>query len=253
MLGSAMSLFIYPHAITSVLAARSKNVIRRNAALLPIYSVLLTLLALLGYCAAAAGIVTADASRVVPMLFARFFPDWFAGVADAAVVIGALVPAAIMCIGSANLFVSNVLWQFTPQRSPGEVNAAKLLTLAMCGCGLLMIFFLPVPYAIDFQLLGGALMLQIFPAFVFGLWTRWFHPKALVAGWACGIASSCVMAYAARFTPTYTIHVFGVPVTGFIALYALLLNLAVAAVLTLTLAGMRRDAGIDNTSPGDYA
>ena len=65
--------------------------LRRNAALLPIYSLLLGLLALLGYCAIAAGIVTKDASTIVPLLFARFFPDWFAGIADAAIVIGALV------------------------------------------------------------------------------------------------------------------------------------------------------------------
>src|SRR5579862_7922172 len=53
--GSALSLFIYPHSITSVLAARSREVIRRNAALLPIYSLLLGFLALLGYCGVAAG------------------------------------------------------------------------------------------------------------------------------------------------------------------------------------------------------
>ncbi len=168
--GSALSLFIYPHSITSVLAARSREVIARNAALLPIYSLLLGLLALLGYCGVAAGIVTKDASSIVPLLFIRYFPDWFAGVAEAAVVIGALVPAAIMSIGAANLFASNVFREFSPQRSPVETLVAKLLTLAVCAFALLFVFFVPVPYAIDFQLLGGALMLQIFrPSF-----------------WACG-------------------------------------------------------------------
>ncbi len=192
-LGSAMSLFIYPHSITSVLAAKSKEVIRRNAALLPIYSILLAVLALLGYCAVAAGIVTKDSTAIVPLLFARFFPDWFAGIADAAIVIGALVPAAIMSIGSANLFVSNVFKEFSAERSRGDARLAKLLTLVMCVSGLLIIFFVPVTYAIDFQLLGGALMLQILPAFVLGLWTRWFHPRALMVGWGFGGIASCVM------------------------------------------------------------
>jgi solute:Na+ symporter, SSS family len=230
--GSALSLFIYPHSITSVLAARSRAVIRRNAALLPIYSLLLGLLALLGYCGIAAGIAPRDASSVVPLLFARYFPPWFAGLAHAAIVIGALVPAAIMCIGAANLFASNVFREFSPARSPVETLVAKLITLAICIVALLFIFFVPVPYAIDFQLLGGALMLQIFPAFVFGLWTRWFHPKALLAGWACGLAASCAMAYASGFTSNFTIHAFGIAVTGFIALYGLLVNLLVSAMLT---------------------
>jgi solute:Na+ symporter, SSS family len=252
-LGSAMSLFIYPHSITSVLAAKSKEVIRRNAALLPIYSILLALLALLGYCAVASGIVAKDTTTIVPLLFARYFPDWFTGVAFAAIVIGALVPAAIMAIGSANLFVSNVFKQFTAERSHGDARLAKLLTLAMCISGLLIIFFVPVPYAIDFQLLGGALMLQIFPAFVFGLWTRWFHPKALILGWGCGIAISCVMMVAAGWSPNYTIHLFGGSLTGFIALYAFALNLVVATLATLALRRSNLDPGIDRTSPGDYA
>ncbi|HEY5426773.1 MAG TPA: sodium:solute symporter [Candidatus Tumulicola sp.] len=253
--GSALSLFIYPHSITSVLAAKSKAVIRRNAALLPIYSLLLGLLALLGYCAIAAGIVVPPqaSSSIIPLLFARFFPDWFAGVAGAAVVIGALVPAAIMCIGAANLFASNVFREFSAERSPVETTVAKVLTIVMCACGLLLILFLPVPYAIDFQLLGGALMLQIFPAFVLGLWTRWFHPRALLAGWAAGIVASCAMAYAAGFGSNFTIHPFGATVTGFIALYGLIANLLVATAATAALHYLGLPAGADRTSAGDYA
>jgi solute:Na+ symporter, SSS family len=105
----------------------------------------------------------------------------------------------------------------------------------MCAFALLFIFFVPVPFAIDFQLLGGALMLQIFPAFVIGLWTRWFHPKALLAGWACGLIASCAMAYASGFTANYTLHAFGGSLTGFIALYGLVLNLLISTTLTLLL------------------
>ena len=235
--GSALSLFIYPHSITSVLSAKSQAVLRRNAALLPIYSLLLGLLALLGYCAIAAGIDVPQsaASSIVPLLFARFFPEWFAGVADAAVVIGALVPAAIMCIGAANLFASNVFRTFSAERSPVETRVAKLLTLGMCAAALAVIFFVRVPYVIDFQLLGGALMLQIFPAFVLGLWTRALHPKALLAGWGCGLVASCTMAFASGFGSNYTLHVFGTSLTGFIALYALVVNLLVSMTVTVVL------------------
>ena len=253
--GSALSLFIYPHSITSVLAAKSKAVIARNAALLPVYSLLLGLLALLGYCAIAAGIQVGPGgtSSVVPLLFAKFFPDWFAGVAQAAVVIGALVPAAIMCIGAANLFASNVFREFDPNRPPIETRIAKFITLGICAAALLFVFFVPVPYAIDFQLIGGALMLQIFPAFVLGLWTRWFDPKGLVAGWACGFAASCAMAVASGFNANFTVSLFGFSLTGFIALYALAINLAVATALTYLVRATKRAGSIDLTTPGDYA
>ena len=251
--GNALALFIYPHSITSVLAARSRGVVRRNAALLPIYSLLLGLLALLGYCAVAAGITSKDSTNIVPLLFARFFPDWFAGIAASAVVIGALVPAAIMCIGASNLFASNVFREFSSERPSIETRVAKTLTLAICAFALLFIFFVPVPYAIDFQLLGGALMLQIFPAFVLGLWTRWFHAKALLAGWACGLVASCAMAYASGFTSNYTLHAFGGSLTGLIALYSLAINLLVSAALTIALRAVRVGGGIDRTTAADFA
>jgi SSS family solute:Na+ symporter len=252
-LGSALALFLYPNLITGVLSTSSKGVIRRNAALLPAYGLLLGLLALLGYCAVAAGIVTKDTSSVVPQLFARFFPDWFAGIADAAVVIGALVPASIMCISAANLFASNVFCEFSPQRTPIETKIAKFLTLGMCAFGLLLIFALPVAYAIDFQLLGGCLILQTLPSFVLGLWTRWFHPKALLAGWSCGVIAACAMAYSSGFSPDYTLAVFGAKLTGFIALYGLTINLCVAAAATMVLRVRGTQTGTDSTVAADYA
>ncbi|MDQ0753929.1 hypothetical protein QF034_008160 [Streptomyces africanus] len=39
----------------------------------------------------------------------------------------------------------------------------------------------------DSQLLGGIWILQTFPALVGGLFTRWFHRSALLAGWAVGM------------------------------------------------------------------
>lgn len=252
-LGSAMALFLYPNLITGVLSAKSNDVIRRNAVLLPVYAMLLGFLGLLGYCAIAAGIVTKDTSTVVPLLFARYFPGWFAGIADAAVVIGALVPASIMCISAANLFASNVFREFSPKRDAVETVIAKVLTLGMCGFGLLFIFLIPVKYAIDFQLLGGCLILQIFPAFALGLWTSWFHSKALLAGWACGVIASCAMAYASNFTPDYTLVVFGNTLTGFIALYGLAINLAVSAAVTVMLRVLGKNPGMDCTTAADYA
>src|ERR671930_755341 len=73
--GSALALFLYPHAVTGVLASRSRDTIKRNMAALPAYSVVLGLIALLGYMAIAAGVkpITSggkpDPNTIVPVLF----------------------------------------------------------------------------------------------------------------------------------------------------------------------------------------
>ena len=116
--GSALALFLYPHSITGLLASRSRDTIRRNMAALPAYSFMLGLLALLGLMAIAAEVkpLTAngkpDANTVVPLLFDNMFPDWFTGIAFAAIGIGALVPAAIMSIAAANLFTRNIYREY---------------------------------------------------------------------------------------------------------------------------------------------
>jgi SSS family solute:Na+ symporter len=251
-LGSALALFIYPHSVTSVLSAKSKRVVQRNMALLPIYSFLLGLLALLGYAGIAAGIHVTNPQLVVPMLFARIFPDWFVGVAYAAIVIGALVPAAIMAIGGANLFASNIFAQFSAQRDAVETRTAKLLTLAICAVSLAFVIFIQPQYAIGFQFLGGAWILQIFPAVVIGLFTRWFNPKALLLGWTVGIVAGTSMAIQTNFTANFPLHLLGGTLIGYGPFYALLLNLAVSALATPlfnAVSGMGNDA----TSAADFA
>ncbi len=93
-IGSAMALFMYPHALTGTLAASSGNAIRRNTMTLPAYSLVLGLVALLGVMAIAAGVKVDNASDAVPQLVLKSFPDWFAGFCFSAIALGALVPAA---------------------------------------------------------------------------------------------------------------------------------------------------------------
>jgi len=100
-LGSAFAAFLYPHTLTGVFASSGPNTIRKNAVLLPAYTLLLGLIALLGYMGHAADLKLASNNDVVPALFKSLFPSGFAGFAYAAIAIGALVPAAVMSIGAA--------------------------------------------------------------------------------------------------------------------------------------------------------
>src|SRR5439155_6566770 len=109
-LGSALALFLYPHSITGVLASSNRDVLKRNMSALPVYSLALGFIALLGFMAIAAGTkpIGTDGNTIVPQLFQSMFPSWCAGIAFAAIAIGALVPAVIMSIAAANLFTRNV-------------------------------------------------------------------------------------------------------------------------------------------------
>jgi solute:Na+ symporter, SSS family len=278
--GSALALFLYPHSVTAVLASRDRNVIKRNMAALPAYSFILGLLALLGYMAIAAKITPItdsdgkpDVNTIVPLLFDDMFPSWFAGVAFAAIGIGALVPAAIMSIAAANLWTRNIYVEYinkdaTPKQ---EARSSKLASLVVKVGALVAILALDPQFAIDLQLIGGIIILQTLPAVALGLYTRWFHRWGLIAGWVAGMAVGFWTTYQIQqkvFNPDGTITIAkahfggsGFPLSElgldttwsiYAGLLALVANLVVAAVATLLFRALKVTEGVDATHPDEY-
>jgi len=262
-LGSALALFLYPHSLTGILSASSGHAIRRNAAMLPGYSLMLGLLALVGFFAIAAGVANLPEyaagfqqfgnNFAVPALFLHSFPSWFAGIAFAAVGIGALVPAAIMSIAAANLYTRNIHREFINKNPTDreEAQMAKWVSLIVKFGALVFIVFVPSQYAIYLQLLGGILIVQTLPSVMLGVYTRWFNDWALLIGWAVGTVAGTWMFVAANLTPNYPLAIGGFTFPGYTALYTVILNLIVTIVLTLLFNAMNA-AALDETVAADY-
>jgi SSS family solute:Na+ symporter len=263
-LGSALALFLYPHSITGILSASSGHAIRRNAAMLPGYSFMLGLLALVGFFAIAAGVATLPefatgfkqfgTNFAVPALFLHSFPSWFVGIAFAAIGIGALVPAAIMSIAAANLYTRNIHREFI-NRNPTdkqEAQIAKWVSLIVKFGALIFIVFLSTQFAIYLQLLGGILIIQTLPAVLLGVYTRWFNDWALLLGWAVGMVAGTAMFIAVN-SPNYPLAIAGFIFPGYAALYSVVLNLVLAVVLTPVFNALRSGtAPADATVAADY-
>ncbi len=270
-LGSALALFLYPHCITGLLAASNRDVLKRNMSALPLYSLALGLIALLGFMAIAAGVtpIGGDGNTIVPVLFQQMFPSWFAGIAFAAIGIGALVPAAIMSIAAANLFTRNIYKEFlkkdaTPHQ---EAQVAKVVSLVVKFGAVAAILFIDPQFSIDLQLIGGVIILQTLPAVALGLYTRWFHRGGLIAGWFAGMIAGIVMLYnIPRLGPggvvvrehfggsSFALSKLGLDTTFtvYTGLLALAANLLVTVLVTLALRAAKVDDGIDGTADSDY-
>ncbi|TDC27268.1 monocarboxylate uptake permease MctP [Kribbella albertanoniae] len=265
-LGSALALFMYPHSVTAVLSTKSRNVVRRNAAILPAYSLLLGLLALLGFMAIKANVnITGldglpNPQLAIPRLFDQEFPSWFAGIAFAAIAVGALVPAAIMSIAAANLFTRNIYKEFLKKEATPaqEAKVSKLASLLVKFGALVFVLGMDKTISLNLQLLGGIWILQTFPAIVVGLFTQWFHKWALLAGWAVAMVYGTIEAYNV-VNPATKKH-FGGSVTNipftdtqvYIGLVAFGLNLVIVIALTLVFRALKVASGVDTTHPSDY-
>ena len=279
-LGSALALFLYPHSATGILASRGRNVIKKNMIALPAYSFLLGLLAMLGYVAIAAGTKPvfnnatgkADTNTIVPALFDGQFSGWFAGIAFAAIGIGALVPAAIMSIAAANLWTRNIYKEYLRKDATAkqEAKQAKWASLVVKFGAVAFILFVDPQFSIDLQLIGGVIILQTLPAVGIALYTRWFHRWALIAGWAAGMAYGLFLLYGignpangkqhfgGSALPLSKIDIFGwVPfghstVQIYVGFIALAVNLVVGVLVTLALRMTKVSNGVDDTAPEDY-
>jgi SSS family solute:Na+ symporter len=123
---------------------------------------------------------------------------------------------------------------------------------------LIFVIFMPTQYAINFQLLAGGWILQTFPTIILGMYTRWFHRRALFAGWLVGMAVATFMPAATyvaatnHFSVIYPLHIGHTVISGFAALYAFMANLLVAVILTFFLDALKIKRGADKTTPADY-
>jgi SSS family solute:Na+ symporter len=164
-----------------------------------------------------------------------------------------------MSIAASNLFTRNLYGALVRRKMLPEEESqmAKVVSLVVKFGALLFVLKLPATYAIEMQLLGGIWMGQLFPSVVMGVFTRWFHPWALFAGWLAGMASGTAMALALGLrSSVYPLHlpVFlgGGTYAVYAAVPALTLNLVVSAVLTVVFRLAKVNGGSDVTDSAAY-
>ncbi|MFI7600473.1 sodium:solute symporter [Actinoplanes sp. NPDC049681] len=270
--GSALAIFAYPHVLTGVLAARNRATVQRNLAALPVYTIALGFVALLGYVALSKGVVPLDGdiNTVVPLLFRTVFPDWFAGIALAAIGVGALVPASVMSIAAGNLYTRSIYREYVRPHATAaqEARVSRYASLAIKLGAVACILLLDPQFAVDLQLIGGVIVLQTVPAVGLGLFTAWFHRRALLGGLVAGLATGVLMLYQipqigpddrtvvrAHFGgSSWPLSHLGLS-TGasvYVGMLALAVNLLVAVAGTVLLRGRGVPSGPDLTRADDY-
>ena len=219
--------------------------IRRNAAMLPAYSFLLGLIALLGFMGLAAGVQPRAPSGAQWLVLASY--RMFCVVALSSSLRKdrhrGTGTASIMSI-AASESVHAQRWRrwWRPDISDrDESQMAKLTSLKTCRA-LLFIVFLPTQYAINLQLLGGVWIIQILPTVVVGLYTRWLHRWGLLPvgrGHACPARR---WRYRATFVSVYPPRCGRCDDPGYAARYALVPT-GVAIVATWVLRATARESG----------
>ncbi|MEM0138863.1 MAG: sodium:solute symporter [Thermoplasmatales archaeon] len=247
---SALALYLYPHAVTGSLSAKSPKSLRLSQSLLPLYGVGLALLALFGilvYGNHAALTFLKDnfpaSSRgtyVVPALIFYTLPAPLTGFAFLGIFIGGLVPASIMAMSQSNLFTRNILKEIYPKMSQfRETLAAKISMIVFLFIAVGFVFLFPLSYSVQLQLLGGIIILQTLPSLFLGLVTNKLNKYSLMAGLLVGLGLGIYWMEVANHFKTWTTTLlpispsFGSIFIGFLALSANLIIVLVGSAIAI--------------------
>src|SRR3954452_1535658 len=112
---TALGFYMWPHTFGSALSARDERVFKRNAAVLPIYQLLIAFVFFVGFAAVLKVKLPDDGTDLALLSVAKdAFPAWFVGLIGSAGVLCALVPGSMLLIASATTVAKNVVRGVNP-------------------------------------------------------------------------------------------------------------------------------------------
>ena len=130
---------------------------------------------------------------------------------------------------------------------------AKAISLLVKIGALIFILFLPTTLVINFQLLSNIWIIQTLPAVFLGLYTNWFHRRALIIGLLGGLLVGTGMVMTLNFqSSVYTFQLGGITLPIYAAVAAVLANLLICTILTPIFRAFGIAAGEDETTPMDF-
>ncbi|MBV8216790.1 MAG: sodium:solute symporter family protein [Verrucomicrobia bacterium] len=176
---SGLGGYSWPQEITSQLAAKSPDTIRRNATILPVYQIMLLLVFFAGFTALLVkpGIKGQDADQSFMLVVQEHYPAWLLGLIAGAGCLAALVPASAQILAAASLLSRNLF----PAKEEQLTQRTRLwiIVLALLAFGL---WVYNRASLVGLLLIGYSGITQLFPGVVLSLRKQPPHAWSVATG-----------------------------------------------------------------------
>ncbi len=228
---TALGGYMWPHGFGASFTARSGDTLRRNAIVMPLYTLTLAFIFFTGFAALLVVPGLANGDLALLTMVRKTFPAWMLGVIGGAGALTAMVPAAILVLTASALFAKNLV---RPLIAPAmtDDHVAKLARAMVVVLSLISLYFATHSSAtlVSLLLLGYAGVTQFFPGVVFGLYWRRVTMTGVFTGMIAGVTCATALILTKR-------DPFGGMNAGFVALGV---NFALTVVVSVIGAGSRR-------------
>jgi SSS family solute:Na+ symporter len=228
---TSLGFYMWPHGFAAAFTAKSADTLRRNAVVMPLYTLTLAFIFFAGFAAVLVvpGLPNGDLALLT--VVRKTFPPWFLGVIGGAGALTAMVPAAIFILSAATLFAKNLYRPlFAPAMTDDQIaKLARAMVIVLGGISLYLAIYSSTTL-VSLLLTGYAGVTQFFPGVVLGLYWKRVTMPAIFAGMIAGVATALFLMLSHRDP------VFGLS-AGFLALC---LNFLIAIFASLLKAGTQR-------------
>jgi SSS family solute:Na+ symporter len=229
---TSLGFYMWPHAFGATFTAKSADTLRRNAVVMPLYTLTLAFIFFAGFAAVLLVPGLSNGDLALLTVVRQSFPPWFLGVIGGAGALTAMVPASIFILTAATLFAKNLYRPlFAPAMTDHQVaNMARALVVVLGLISLWLAIFSSTTL-VSLLLTGYAGVSQFFPGVILGLYWRRVTMPAVFVGMIVGIATAVFLMLSHR-DPLFGLS------AGFLALC---LNFLVAVLLSLLRPAPRTD------------
>jgi len=221
---TSLGFCMWPHGFGATFTAKSPDTLRRNAVVMPLYTITLAFIFFVGFTAVLMVPGLPDGDLALLIIVRQSFPAWFLGVVGGAGALTAMVPASILILTAATLFAKNLCRPiFAPAMTDNQV--AKLARAMVVVLSVISLYFATHSSAtlVSLLLLGYAGVTQFFPGVVLGLYWKRVTMPGVFAGIIAGVATVAFLVL------THQDPFFGWS-AGFVALC---INFVITAILSL--------------------
>jgi SSS family solute:Na+ symporter len=184
----SVGFYMWPQFFGASFSAKSSDTLRRNAVVMPFYSVTMPLMFFVGLAATLIlpGLHNGDLSMLT--MVRKTFPAWFLGLIGGAGALTAMVPAGVMILTAATLFAKNmcrtILW---PAMTDQQVTKLAKITVLVITIAALCSAIYSSPTLVSLLLVGYGGVGQFFPGVVLGLYSKRVTMPGVFAGVVTGV------------------------------------------------------------------
>jgi solute:Na+ symporter, SSS family len=231
---TSLGFYMWPHAFAATFTARSADTLRRNAVLMPLYTLTLVFIFFAGFAAVLLVPGLANGDLAMLTVVRGSFPPWFLGLVGGAGALTAMVPASIFILTAATLFAKNLYRPvFASAMTDDQVGKLARSMVIVLGLISLYLAIYSSTTIVSLLLTGYAGVTQFFPGVVLGLYWKRVTAVAVFGGMTAGVTAAAFLMLSHR-DPLFGLS------AGFLALC---LNFLVTVFGSLLTPALRRDRG----------